>query len=200
MIKIKICGICRDRDVDYVNLSQPDYIGFVFAKSRRRVSFNEAARLRSRLSDRITPVGVFVNSPAEDIAALYHRGTIALAQLHGSEDEDYISTLRRICKIPVIKAVAVEGIGDIERWQKIPADFLLLDSGPGGTGKSFDWGLITDIKKPFFLAGGINQENLFEAKRKNPFCIDISSGAETKGAKDPQKIARLVEMVRRGDF
>lgn len=199
MTKIKICGIRRNRDIDYVNSSTPDYIGFVFAPSMRRVSFNEAARLRSRLSDKIIPVGVFVNSPAEDIAALYHSGTIALAQLHGNEDEAYIRTLRGKCGVSVIKAVSVKSPEDIERWQEAPADYLLLDSGPGGTGKRFDWNIISNIKKPFFLAGGINQKNLLEAKRKNPFCIDISSGAETDGTKDPQKIARLVEMVRGGD-
>lgn len=200
MIKIKICGICRSRDIDYVNSYEPDYIGFVFARSRRRVSFDEAARLRSGLSGRITPVGVFVNAPAEDIAALYCSGTIAMAQLHGSEDEEYIRRLTDICSVPVIKAVGVKSTGDIEKWRETRADFLLLDSGPGGTGRKFNWDLIADINRPFFLAGGINRENIPEAMRINPYCIDISSGAETDGVKDPDKIARLVKMVRGGDF
>lgn len=200
MMKIKICGICRSRDIDYVNLAQPDYIGFVFAESRRRVSFHEAARLSSGLNRGITPVGVFVNSPVEEISALYNDGIIKLAQLHGDEDEDYIQMLRNTCGVPVIKAVNAECLDNIIKWRETTADFLLFDSGPGGTGRSFDWELVRDFPKPFFLAGGIDQKNLREAKKINPYCIDISSGAETDGYKDRGKMIRLVKMVRGGDI
>ena len=110
---------------------------------------------------------------------------------HGSEDEEYIRRLTDICSVPVIKAVGVKSTGDIEKWRETRADFLLLDSGPGGTGRKFNWDLIADINRPFFLAGGINRENIPEAMRINPYCIDISSGAETDGVKDPDKIAEL---------
>lgn len=196
MAKIKICGLFRGCDIDFVNEAVPDYIGFVFAESRRRVSAAEAAALRSRLKDGIAPVGVFVNAPPEDIRELYDSGVIELAQLHGTENAAYMQSLRRLCGIPVIKAVPVEKAGDILTWQDSPADYLLLDSGAGGTGRSFDWKLLGEARRPFFLAGGIGPENIERALSLDPYCVDVSSGAETDGKKDPGKILQLVRKTR----
>jgi phosphoribosylanthranilate isomerase len=194
-MKIKICGLTRAADIAHANSAAPDYIGFVFAESRRRVSYETAARLRAGLSVGVTPVGVFQNAPMQDIAALYRGGVIALAQLHGDEDADYISALKRLCAVPVIKAVTVRAPADAARFEASEADFLLLDSG-GGTGRAFDWRLIGEREKPFFLAGGIGLGNIDGALDRRPYAVDISSGAETEGVKDGEKMAALVRRVR----
>lgn len=197
MAKIKICGLFRSEDTDSVNEARPDYIGFVFAKSRRQVTPDDARKLRSKLSPGITPMGVFVNAPIQEILSAVDAGIIEAAQLHGQEDEAYIKALRRICPVPIIKAVQVVSLDAITPWQSSSTDFLLLDSGTG-TGKVFDWGLASSIERPYFLAGGINSDNIDAALELKPYCIDISSGAETNGVKDRAKINRLVRRVREG--
>jgi len=191
-MKIKICGLFRREDIDYANEAHPDYIGFVFAESRRQVEFEAAREFRKRLDSRIKSVGVFVNAEIADIARLYADDVIDLAQLHGDEDAGYTDALKQRCGVPVIKAVINNA-----RWRG-NADWLLFDSGKG-TGKTFDWSLLPeDIlkSKPFFLAGGINSDNIAEAVKLNPYCIDISGGCETNGVKDRDKIIKLTEFVR----
>jgi phosphoribosylanthranilate isomerase len=202
-LKIKICGLFRDEDIDYVNEAGPDFIGFVFAKSKRQVSAETAAKLRDSLREGIVPVGVFVNAPVEEVAALYRDGVIAIAQLHGEESPEYIGELKGRCGAPVIKAVRVESREDIVRAASCGADYLLLDHGSGGTGRRFDWSLLGDEKYlgalsiPCFLAGGIDVHNIEEALSYRPFAVDVSSGAETGSVKDREKILRLVEQVRK---
>jgi phosphoribosylanthranilate isomerase len=202
-MKIKICGISRDEDVDSLNEARPDYTGIVFAPSKREVSPTQAQRLRRRLADGIVPVGVFVNAPVEDIIALYRDGVISIAQLHGNEDEAYIKQLKETSAkggvpVPVIKVIRGE-----ELVQRTPltseADYYLIDSG-AGSGLSFDWDVLnfTKVAKPWFLAGGINADNITRAMSFNPFCIDISGGAETNGVKDREKIVQLTAMARKG--
>ncbi|MDR2070961.1 MAG: phosphoribosylanthranilate isomerase [Treponema sp.] len=227
MPKIKICGLFRQEDISYVNEARPDYAGFVFAKSRRQVTASQAARLRSGLGEGIVPVGVFVNAPVQDIAALYREGVIAAVQLHGSEDKDYIRRLKDVCEAPAIKAVSVRNREDLLPWAAgSGADFLLLDHGAGGTGERFNWQLVlgdnpadgtrpgsgqdtagctagcTAFSLPYFIAGGITVHNITEALSlkpdgPKPYGIDVSSGAETGGVKDRDKILKLVELVRR---
>lgn len=196
MTKIKICGLFRDNDIDAVNEAMPDYIGFVFARSRRQVTVEQAAAMRRRLHPAITPVGVFVNESAEQIMQLFHAGVIGMAQLHGREDESYIRRLKLLCAVPVIKAIRVNSTSDIQDLPPSGAAYLLLDNGAGGTGQPFDWTLIPEMGKPYFLAGGIDEHNLDDALALSPFCIDVSSGAETDGVKDREKIRRLVSRVR----
>ena len=208
MSKIKICGLFRGDDISFANEAAPDYAGFVFAKSKRQVSPAQAAKLRSALKDKIVPVGVFVDTPQDDIVNLYRDGIIGIAQLHGNENRGYIATLKALTAsggsgpIPVMKAVRVESREDILGGAETGADFLLLDHGAGGTGKSFDWTLLKDgeflsgLPIPCFLAGGIDVYNIEEALRYRPFGIDVSSGAETGGIKDRDKMIRLVEIVR----
>ncbi len=189
MSKIKICGLFRKEDIVAVNTAKPDYIGFVFAESKRRVSAGQAAELRIHLSPGITPVGVFSDHTIYEIVSLVQRGIIAAAQLHGSEDEGYIRRLKTLCPIPVIKAIQVHSSADIRKWKDTQADFLLLDSG-AGSGVPFDWNQIQMTGKRFFLAGGINESNLGAALSLHPYCVDLSSGAETNGLKDPGKSVR----------
>lgn len=195
--RIKICGLSREADIDAVNQAQPEYAGFVFAKSRRQVTPQQAGRLRKRLMPGILPVGVFVNAGMEEIAALVEHGIIEIVQLHGQEDEAYIRTLKEHTGCPVVKAVRVDSRADAERWLSSCADLLLFDHGAGGTGTSFDWGLIEGIERPFLLAGGLHEGNIREAiQTVHPFGVDVSSGVETDGVKDPQKILSIVRRIR----
>lgn len=195
MTKVKICGLFRECDIDFVNKAVPDYIGFVFAKSPRQVSAETAKLLRSRLRPEIIPVGVFVNAEQEEILRLCEEHIIETVQLHGQEDDHYIKALKSRAGIPIIKAVRMDS-SNPPHFLHSEADFLLLDSGKGGTGKAFDWGQIPPVSKPYFLAGGINETNIREAVRMRPYCVDLSSGAETNGVKDKNKILRLVRKVR----
>lgn len=197
MTKIKICGLSKICHIDYVNEAKPDYIGFVFAKSKRQVSLDTAWTLRQALNKHIKAVGVFVNEPLENIVNIVRSQIIEVVQLHGNEDETYIKSLKQIIKVPVIKAVKVEKSLDIEKAQECSADFLLLDSGAGGTGQCFDWDLIKKVTKPFFLAGGINVTNVeMGIKCLNPYGIDVSSGVEKGGEKSREKILEFIRRVR----
>lgn len=196
-MKVKICGLFRDCDIDYVNEALPDYIGFVFAKSRRQVSAEWAEVRRPRLRSEITPVGVFVNESLENVAKHLNNNIIEMAQLHGAETEKYIQDLKALTNKPIIKAVRVLSEEDIETAQHSLADYLLLDNGAGGTGQSFDWSLVSQVKKPFFLAGGLKAGNLEQAiAATNPYAVDLSSGVETDGLKDRKKILEIVRRIR----
>jgi len=191
-MKIKICGLKNSVDVDYVNEAMPDYIGFVFAESKRRISPQTAAEFKNRLNPKITAVGVFVNTEISSISQLYSAGVINIAQLHGSESEAYINELKKTCDIPVIKAI------NIEVSPPANADYLLFDNGKGGSGESFDWSLVPKCSKDYFLAGGINLGNIKKAIKLKPYGIDLSSGTETNGKKDREKIIQLVQIAREG--
>ncbi|MDR0531918.1 MAG: phosphoribosylanthranilate isomerase [Oscillospiraceae bacterium] len=196
MIKLKICGLRRAADVDYVNEAKADYAGFVFAEeSRRFINPAQAALLRARLAKGIAPVGVFVNAPAESIVSLYQSGVIAIAQLHGEEDEAYIAALKEQCDIPVIQVFRMRATTEITPTR---ADYILLDSG-SGSGQPFDWSRINRSavpEKPWFLAGGIGLSNIEKALALAPYAIDVSSGAERNGWKDRAAIIELAKKVR----
>ena len=192
-MKIKLCGLFRDEDVLAANRAKPDYVGWVFAPSRRQVSAEWARQARQRLDAGIPAVGVFVDEAVERVAALLNEGVIDIAQLHGSEGEDYIARLQGETGKPVVKAVRVAGPEDVARHLESRADYLLLDAG-AGQGMAFDWRWIGAPGRPFFLAGGISLENIDRARALNPFAVDVSSGAETGGVKDEQK---MLELVRR---
>lgn len=198
MTKIKLCGLSRICDIEAANRLKPEYIGFVFLpKSKRYVTYEKAKELKSLLSPDIKVVGVFVDESAEIVARLLNDGTIDIAQLHGGEDEEYISRLRKLTGKPIIKTFRIESEEDIARAEKSSADHILLDSGMG-TGKVFDWSLIQSIKRPYFLAGGLDCDNVGEAiKKLRPYAVDVSSGIETNGLKDKEKMAAFVAKVRK---
>lgn len=202
MTKIKICGLKRIEDIEAVNEYRPDYIGFVFALGRKRtVTAEQAAVLRSVLSKDIKAVGVFLNNDIDFVIDLADRGIIDLIQLHGDEDESYLHTLRANTEIPIIRAVRVKSTDEILAADRLPVDYLLLDTydknAYGGTGKVFDWRIIPKITKPYFLAGGLDTENIAQALNVGAYCLDVSSGAETDGLKDKHKISELIQIVRR---
>jgi len=198
MTKIKLCGLTRPRDIEWANALTPDFVGFVFArKSKRYISPKNAQKLREKLNQSINAVGVFVNEAPETVAALLNDGTIDVAQLHGGEDEDYIKALRLLTDRPLIQAFCVDGPADLERARASSADYILLDNGAGGTGTAFDWALLKGFDRPCFLAGGLGPDNVARAVRDvRPFAVDVSSGIETDGAKDYQKMAAFVNAVR----
>mgnify|MGYP002770781776 CR=1 FL=1 len=198
MTKIKLCGLTRPCDIQTANQVLPEYIGFVFAaKSKRCITPNEAANLKRRLHPFIQAVGVFVQEKTETIAELLNTETIDLAQLHGGEDENYIHRLRRLTDKPLIQAFRIETKQDMAAARASTADYVLLDSGPGGTGTTFDWTLLTHIDRPYFLAGGLYPGNVQSAvEALQPYAVDVSSGIETAGKKDPEKMAAFVHAVR----
>lgn len=195
-IRVKICGLSRREDIRYVNEAGPDYIGFVFARSRRQVSAQQAAALRRLLREEICPVGVFVNEKPEQIVKLLQKGVIDAAQLHGQETEAEIAFIRKESGKPVIKAVRVTDGRELTEWKDSQADYLLFDGG-SGEGKPFDWSLADrarNVEKPFFLAGGLNACNAAEAVRLfAPFALDVSSGVERAGKKDRGRITDFMK-------
>ena len=200
MTKIKICGLRRPQDIEAVNAARPDFAGFVVEVpgSRRSVDKRELRELAGRLEEGILSVGVFVNALPELVAELLEEGTLDLAQLHGQEDEIYMAELRRLTEKPLIQAFSIQTGQDAEQALESRADYLLLDQGRGGTGQTFDWSLLPEINRPFFLAGGLGEENLERAIRQvRPWAVDLSSSLETDGQKDPEKIRRAVELDRR---
>lgn len=196
-IKIKFCGLFREEDIEYVNKLNPDYIGFVFAKSKRQITKEKAIGLKNKLKSNIKVVGVFVDEDIEKIIDLLSNGVIDIAQLHGNEREEDINNIKNKSKKQVIKAIRVTTSEDIESWKNSCADFLLLDNGQG-TGKTFDWNNIKNLNRPFFLAGGLSIDNIKEAIEKvSPMAIDISSGIESNGVKDYEKMKEVMKILER---
>jgi phosphoribosylanthranilate isomerase len=198
MTRIKLCGLTRPEDIEAANGLLPEYIGFVFApKSRRAVTPEQAAELKGLLDRRIQAVGVFVDEAPEAVARLLNAGIIDLAQLHGHEDEAYLSRLRSMTDRELIQAFRIRTREDVNRAAQSSADHLLLDAG-AGEGAVFDWSLLRDLSRPYVLAGGLDPENVGEALgRLHPFGVDVSSGIETNGQKNPRKMAKFVRNVRK---
>ena len=201
-------------DIEYANRVKPDFVGFIFANTRRKISAAQAKQFRETLDAEIPAVGGFVNEDIPVIASLVQDGCIDMIQLHGEEDADYIRCLREVCDVPVIKAVKVQTVEQIRQTAALPVDYLLLDTYRkgvlGGTGEAFDWELLREAKaaagdtaegelfgKPYFLAGGLHAGNLREAAALGSYGLDVSSGIETDGSKDFTKMVEVMELVRK---
>ncbi len=198
MTKIKLCGLSRPCDIGMAHELKPEYIGFVFAaKSKRYIDPQKAAGLKELLSSDIRAVGVFVDEAPDTVAALLNSGVIDIAQLHGGEDEAYIQRLRQRTDKPIIKAFQIKSRHDLAEAKACTADHILLDSG-AGTGNVFDWSILQDVKRPYFLAGGLSPDNVGDAVRLlHPYAVDVSSGIETDGRKDEEKAAAFIAAVRK---
>lgn len=199
MTKIKLCGLSRPCDIAAANEWKPEYVGFVLAPgSRRYVEPEKAAELRRMLYKGIRAAGVFVREKPETVSGLLNSGVIDMAQLHGGEDEEYIKRLRALTDKPLIRAFRINSAEDVRKAESSTADYVLLDSGSGGTGTTFDWELIRNIKRPYFLAGGLNPDNVGRAVGLlHPYAVDVSSGIETDGFKDNIKMGAFVAAVRK---
>ncbi len=197
MTQIKMCGLRRPEDIEAVNELKPEYIGFVFFPgSKRYVTPETAKALRAGLEPGIKAVGVFVDEDPETVARLLEEGVIDIAQLHGHEDETYLTELRKKTDKPLIRAFRIRNAEDAQRAQASTAEQILLDAG-AGDGKTFDWSWLKEMTRPYFLAGGLNPENAGEAVRElKPYAVDVSSGIETEGYKDINKMRAFARAVR----
>lgn len=198
MSKIKICGLTRPCDIDFVNEAKPDFCGFIlgFPKSRRCISRKTLYALRERLHEAVQPVGVFVDAPMEMILPLAADGTLSAIQLHGHESEDYIHQLKEHTSIPIFRAFQVTDHTSLNPALKSPADVILLDHGGGGTGRVFDWSVLDGVTRPYILAGGLGPDNLEAAiSALHPWGVDMSSGVEINGVKDREKIWEAVQIA-----
>ena len=197
---IKYCGMQRKEDIEAVNRVRPDLVGFILVPGRRRYVAPETIQeLRRVLLPEIKAVGVFINEDIRVVQDLLSRGIIDIAQLHGNESDAYIRELKRATGAKVIKAFGVRDQGDLLKVETCEADLVLLDSPGGGTGETFGWRCLKDVKRPYILAGGLNTENIEEAVRMlHPFGVDVSSGIETDGKKDEEKMRSFMELLRKG--
>jgi phosphoribosylanthranilate isomerase len=206
-VKIKLCGVKRPEDMEYMNEFRPDYVGFVFAGTKRRVSPETAAALAEQLDAGIRKVGVFADEEPGSVAEAAKCAGLDVIQLHGDETAEYIKSLRHLLPGPEIwKAVRVRDRKSIPRALGLGADLLLLDSFSeserGGTGKIANLNLIrqANLTAPYFLAGGLNCENIARITRElSPYGADISSGIETGGVKDRRKIERIMQILRKAE-
>lgn len=199
MSRVKICGITDVKEVEFLNELKPDYIGFVFAAGRRKISPEKALELKKHTDDSIQTVGVFVNEDIDRIVQIVESGATDIIQLHGDEDAEYIKKLKIRTKKEIIKAVRVRNANDIEKSKNTEADYILYDTfvkdAYGGSGRTFDWEMLPKGEK-YFLAGGISADNADIALSYEPYCIDVSSGVETEGKKDKEKVRKLIEKIR----
>jgi phosphoribosylanthranilate isomerase len=209
MTKIKICGLSRREDIESVNMVSPDYIGFImgFPKSHRNITIERAKTLRAGLKEGIQVVGVFVDAEISMIVDACAQKVIDVIQLHGREDIRYIERLKAVLasvevQAKIIKAIQVNSKEDLTLIKEVPADMILLDAGMGG-GKLFSqeqMDLLKSVNRDYFLAGGLNPENVSELLESlHPFGVDVSSGVETEKKKDRKKIRRFVQNVRNYD-
>ena len=193
-MKIKFCGLRRPEDIAIVNELKPDFIGFILAKGfKRTITYEEAEMLGRAADPEIKKVGVFVNDDVETVADIVNKGIIDMPQLHGDEDEEYIAKLRTLCDAQIIKVFKIKTEEDVNKAAVSSADHILLDAGTG-EGKTFEWQLIKELKRPYILAGGLDADNIAEAvKALHPWGVDVSSGIETNGYKDPEKMRRFMK-------
>lgn len=200
-MKIKFCGLTSIDDINCINEVKPDFIGFIFAQnSKRIISIEKAKEMKALLNPNIKSVGVFVDENVENIINIANENVIDVIQLHGNENNEYISEIKEKINLPVIKAFKSDSNLE-ENIKKTNADYILIDSHSnnsfGGTGETFDWELIPETNKKIFLAGGLNSDNIIKAiKTVKPYCVDINSGVETNGKKDKRKIIEITKIIK----
>ena len=194
MTKVKICGLSTEEAVETAVSAGADYIGFVFAPSKRQVTLDQAAELAKIIPSDVKKVGVFVSPSRVELLEAIDKVGLDLVQVHGQVEDDVFENLPCVS----IQAVQVDGEGHVPHSQ---ADYLLFDAPVAGSGQTFDWGQMdtTELSQSFFIAGGLNEDNVEEAiQHFTPFAVDVSSGVESNGQKDHEKIRRFIERVKHG--
>ena len=192
MIKVKICGLSTEEAVKTAVSAGADYIGFVFAPSKRQVSLEEAAELAKLIPANVKKVGVFVSPSRAELLEAIEKVDLDLIQVHGQVADDWFEDL----PCASIQAVQVDGNGHVPHSR---ADYLLFDAPVAGSGQTFDWGRLdtSGLAQPFFIAGGLNEDNVVKAiQHFSPYAVDVSSGVETDGQKDHEKIRRFIERAK----
>ena len=199
MAKVKICGISHDVEIGIMNELMPDYVGFNFcSKSKRFIAPEHAGLLRSKLKKGIKSVGVFENAKLDQVALTVETAGLDMVQLRGHETGEYIAVLREYIKCPIIRAFRVSTSMEAERAMYTTADYVMLDSGTG-SGTKFDWGMIGSSKRrPYFLKGGLNPDNIQQALELSPqpYALDVSTGVESGSLKDYRKVMKFLQAVR----
>lgn len=204
MTRIKICGLKREEDIDYANMLKPDFVGFVFAKSKRQISLEQGKILREKLLKEIPTVGVFVNEKVDFITELVKENIISIVQLHGDEGDDYIEKLReKVGEVTIVKAIRMKE-DTKPKDIKTKGNYILYDAyssqAYGGTGETFNWKNLLKENRKYFLAGGIHKGNVLQAiEMLHPYAVDVSSAVETDGKKDFQKMKEFIEIIREYD-
>lgn len=201
MSLVKFCGLFRDEDIKNVNILKPDYAGFVFAESRRKISMEQSIHFKNMLDKSIKAVGVFLNNTIEEIINICSRNIIDLVQLHGNISDEFINEIKLKTNMPVIIAANITELNNILALEKSRADYVLLDSKKAGSGRQFDYNLLNHALKngftrQYFIAGGININNIEEVMKYNPYCIDISSGIEKNGVKDYYLMEEIIKKIK----
>ena len=194
MTKVKICGLSTKGAVEVAVSAGADYIGFVFAPSKRQVTLDQATELAKLIPSHIQKVGVFVSPSQSELLEAIDKVGLDLVQIHGQVADDLFESL----PCASIQAVQVDGDGHVPSSQ---TDYLLFDAPVAGSGQTFDWGQMdtTELSQSFFIAGGLNEDNVEEAiQHFPPFAVDVSSGVESNGQKDHEKIRRFIERVKHG--
>ena len=188
--KIKFCSLRREEDVRFASSLDADFMGFILSERfKRYIKPEEVGQLKQLVPAKTKTVGVFVDEPADYVTACARTARLDMIQLHGKEDDGYIVEIKEKTGLPVIKMIKPVTEDDIITARKSSADLILLDSGAGGTGKVFDWSLAKDLGRDYILAGGLTPYNAADAvKRLKPFAVDVSSGVETEGIKDFEKM------------
>lgn len=196
---VKICGLTSVIDAEYANMAGPDWAGLVFhRKSRRCISADDAASIHGMICEGIRTVGVTVDRDIGFIRNLVSQGIIDMVQVHANPDESYFRSIADL-GVPTIRAFVVGSKADVEDAASCEADYVMLDAG-AGSGRTFDWSLLQDADFPYILSGGLDPTNVSDAVGTlHPFGVDVSSGVETGGAKDPDKMAAFVRAAR-GDL
>lgn len=197
---VKFCGMRRREDILEANILKPDMVGFILDPSRKRYVSPETIReLRKDLDPGIKVVGVFVDEDISVIRSLVEDGTIDIVQLHGHETDEMIRKIKESTGAVVIRAYGIRSAEDIEAAEQSPADLVTVDAPGGGTGSKFDWELLKQIRRPYIMAGGLNTDNIGEAVSiLAPYGVDVSSGIETDGVKDKNKMEAFMALARKG--
>ena len=215
-VKVKFCGISQEDTIPVLRETEPDYVGFVFAPSKRQVTIEQAHSIAKTLQGSlqttsgdiyISRVGVFVNETIPNVIEVAKKVPLSVVQLHGDEDIAYIESLRnhleeeQLGSVKIWKAIQVQGKEDIVPWEQVPIDGLVVDAYSkeerGGTGKTIDWSLLDDVQVPYYLAGGLGLHNVARAiRRLRPYGLDMSSSLETNGQKDAKKMRTMSQLIK----
>ena len=199
MVKVKICGICHESEIGIMNELVPDFVGFVFVKkSRHFIAPEHAGYLRSKLRPGIKSVGVFNNESLQNVALCVETAGLNMVQLHGDETGEYVAALREYIRCPIMKVYKVVKPIDAEKALYSTADYVMLDGGNAGDGKTFDWSMLGRMRRKFFLSGGLTPENMQEALNLDPqpYALSASSGVEAHRTKDYRKVMKFILGVK----
>ena len=197
MARVKICGINSPEDVEIVNELKPDYVSFAFYKNKRQVTYEKARKLKQLLDKDIRVIGVFVDENTNVVASAANDDLLDVIEFHGNEGPGEIERIKAFTSKPIIQGFRIRSRADVEIALDSHADSILMYSD-SECGVPMDWKLLTNVTRPYFLAGGLNADNIEKAiKICHPFAVSVTTGVETDGIKDREKMAAFIKIARR---